>query len=111
MSGSSALRAFGKNGDWLRVFEVPVPIFSERSNQGDGVSRWYCRRGWPFASMAWREQAARKLRFQITPHSLGRPRNHRIDYHPALVETAPDTLAHSALDTLAKHRSKGFENG
>ena len=21
--------AFGKNGDWLRVFEVPVPIFSE----------------------------------------------------------------------------------
>ena len=25
------LRAFGKNGDWLRVFEVPVPIFSERS--------------------------------------------------------------------------------
>ena len=26
-----SIRAFGNNGDWLRVFEVPVPIVSERS--------------------------------------------------------------------------------
>jgi hypothetical protein len=26
------LKAFWKNGDWLRVFEVPVPIFPERFN-------------------------------------------------------------------------------
>ena len=27
---SRQIEAFGKNGVWLRVFEVPVPIFSER---------------------------------------------------------------------------------
>jgi hypothetical protein len=31
MNSLSMVRAFGKKGDWLRVFEVPVPFFSGRS--------------------------------------------------------------------------------
>src|SRR5580658_4770259 len=32
-----ALGAFGNNGDWLRVFEVPVPIISERFTLERGI--------------------------------------------------------------------------